>query len=48
VGELCECFQWKGDAGCAAGLPGWSEAEVAHLGDEIADVMMYLVRLSDR
>ena len=48
VGELSECFQWKSDASCAPGLPEWSEAERLHLGEEIADVMLYLVRLADR
>lgn len=28
-GELCECFQWRGEVG--EGLPGWSEKEKAHL-----------------
>ena len=48
VGELCECFQWRGDAACAPGLPGWTDADRTHLGEEMADVLMYLVRLADR
>ena len=46
VGELCEIFQWKGEV--APGLPGWTEAKRQHLGEEMADVLMYLVRLADK
>uniref|UniRef100_A0A0D9VG01 Uncharacterized protein n=1 Tax=Leersia perrieri TaxID=77586 RepID=A0A0D9VG01_9ORYZ len=45
VGELSEIFQWKGEV--PKGLPGWEEAEKVHLGEELADVLLYLVRLSD-
>ena len=48
VGELCECMQWKKDEGAQEGLVGWSEDEKAHLGEELADVLIYLVRLSDK
>ena len=48
VGELAECFQWKGDAGAATGLPDWTEAKKEHLGEECADVLLYLVRLADK
>mmetsp|Transcript_3527 Transcript_3527/g.9407 ORF Transcript_3527/g.9407 Transcript_3527/m.9407 type:complete len:200 (+) Transcript_3527:26-625(+) len=48
VGELAECFQWKGDAGAAEGLPGWAEEKKLHLSEELADVLLYLVRLSDK
>lgn len=47
VGELAEIFQWKSDAKCGVGLPGFSEAEKQHVGEELADVFSYLVRLSD-
>ena len=47
VGELSEIFQWRGDAAAGAGLPGFSPAERAHLGEELSDVLLYLVRLSD-
>ena len=30
VGELCECFQWKGEV--PDGLVGWSEKDRVHLG----------------
>jgi dCTP diphosphatase len=45
VGELSEIFQWKGEV--PKGLPGWDEPEKEHLGEELADVLLYLVRLSD-
>uniref|UniRef100_A0ACD5X031 Uncharacterized protein n=1 Tax=Avena sativa TaxID=4498 RepID=A0ACD5X031_AVESA len=45
VGELSEIFQWKGEV--PKGLPGWDDAEKEHLGEELADVLLYLVRLSD-
>ncbi|KAL9257840.1 dCTP pyrophosphatase 1-like protein [Drosera capensis] len=45
VGELSEIFQWKGEV--PRGLPGWSEDEKTHLGEELSDVLLYLVRLSD-
>ncbi|GMH25821.1 hypothetical protein Nepgr_027664 [Nepenthes gracilis] len=45
VGELSEIFQWKGEVG--RGLPGWSEKEKVHLGEELSDVLLYLVQLSD-
>jgi dCTP diphosphatase len=48
AGEVAECMQWRGDADCAPGLPSWTAAEKAHLGEELADVLMYLVRLADR
>ncbi|SCK12488.1 nucleotide pyrophosphohydrolase [Vogesella sp. LIG4] len=45
VGELAEIFQWKTDAE-AAQLAG-NPAEYTHLQEELADVLMYLVRLAD-
>ena len=48
VGELSELFQWRGDAGCGVDLPAWSDADKTHLGEEMADVLLYLVRLADR
>ncbi|XP_078433403.1 uncharacterized protein LOC144704752 [Wolffia australiana] len=45
VGELSEIFQWKGEV--PRGLPGWTDDEKEHLGDEISDVLLYLVRLGD-
>lgn len=45
VGELSEIFQWKGEV--AKGVPDWKEEEKLHLGEELSDVLLYLVRLSD-
>lgn len=45
VGELSEIFQWKGEV--PKGLPGWKEEERTHVGEELSDVLLYLVRLSD-
>ncbi|KAJ6338835.1 hypothetical protein OIU76_008321 [Salix suchowensis] len=45
VGELSEIFQWRGEV--ARGLPDWKDEEKEHLGEELSDVLLYLVRLSD-
>jgi dCTP diphosphatase len=45
TGELAECFQWKGEV--APGLPGFTSQERRHVGEELSDVLLYLVRLSD-
>lgn len=45
VGELSEIFQWKGEV--PKGLPDWEEEEKQHLGEELSDVLLYLIRLSD-
>ncbi|GBG88023.1 hypothetical protein CBR_g46394 [Chara braunii] len=45
VGELSEIFQWRGEV--PKGLPGWSEKEREHVGEELSDVLLYLVRLAD-
>ncbi|CAM6070208.1 unnamed protein product [Sphagnum tenellum] len=45
VGELSEIFQWKGEV--PRGLADWNEAEKEHLGEELSDVLLYLVRLAD-
>eukprot|EP01137_Pigoraptor_chileana_P021780 Opistho-2@85905 len=46
VGELSECFMWKGEV--AKGLPGWTDREREHLGEEMADVFIYLIRLAEQ
>ena len=46
VGELSEIFQWKGEV--APGCPSFSEKEKSHLGEELSDVLLYLIRLADR
>jgi NTP pyrophosphatase (non-canonical NTP hydrolase) len=45
VGELSELFMWKGEV--QKGCPGWEESEKEHLGEELSDVLLYLIRLSD-
>ncbi|WOL04285.1 hypothetical protein Cni_G13006 [Canna indica] len=45
VGELAEIFMWRGEV--AKGLPNWEEADKEHLGEELSDVLLYLIRLSD-
>ncbi|KAJ1271869.1 hypothetical protein BS78_06G158600 [Paspalum vaginatum] len=45
VGELSELFMWKGEV--RKGLADWDDAEKEHLGEELSDVLLYLIRLSD-
>ncbi|KAI3469788.1 hypothetical protein Pfo_026451 [Paulownia fortunei] len=45
VGELSEIFQWRGEV--EKGLPNWEESDKEHLGEELSDVLLYLIRLSD-
>ncbi|GAX83168.1 hypothetical protein CEUSTIGMA_g10594.t1 [Chlamydomonas eustigma] len=45
VGELAEIFQWKGEV--KPGLPEFKAEERVHLGEEISDVLLYLIRLAD-
>lgn len=33
VGELAEIFQWRGDAACSCGLPGFSASDRQHVGE---------------
>ncbi len=46
VGELSELFQWRGEV--RPGLPEFSPEEKVRVGEEMADVLLYLVRLADR
>ena len=43
---MAEIFQWRGEVG--VGLPGFSDEERAHVGQELSDVLLYLVRLAER
>lgn len=45
VGELSEIFQWRGEV--EKGLPNWEESEKEHLGEELSDVLLYLIQLAD-
>jgi len=46
VGELSEIFQWKGEVPC--GLPDFTAEEKVHVGEEMSDVLLYLIRMADR
>ncbi|KAG1353954.1 dCTP pyrophosphatase 1 [Cocos nucifera] len=45
VGELSEIFMWRGEV--AKGLPNWKESDKEHLGEELSDVLLYLIQLAD-
>ncbi|KAK3084849.1 hypothetical protein FSP39_020134 [Pinctada imbricata] len=46
VGELAEIFQWRGEV--PVGVPDFSEAEKKHLGQEMGDVLLYLIRMAEQ
>ncbi|BFZ04396.1 hypothetical protein BsWGS_07434 [Bradybaena similaris] len=46
VGELAEIFQWKGEV--SEGLPELSEAEREHVGQEVSDILIYLIDFASR
>jgi len=48
VGELAELFQWRSDEECPVGLSNWSPKHFVKLSEEISDVILYLVRLSNQ
>ena len=41
MGELAEIFQWRGEV--ARGLPEFKEKDKNHVGEEMSDVLLYLV-----
>ena len=45
VGEIAELLQWRGEV--ASNLVGWSDKDKHHMGEEISDVFLYLVRFAD-
>jgi len=45
VGEVAELFQFRGEV--VKGCLDWSEKDKVHLGEELSDVLLYLLRLSD-
>eukprot|EP00878_Enallax_costatus_P008554 GHUV01008942.1.p1 GENE.GHUV01008942.1~~GHUV01008942.1.p1 ORF type:complete len:164 (+),score=45.80 GHUV01008942.1:164-655(+) len=45
VGELAEIFQWRGEV--PLHLPTFTAAEKQHVGEELSDVLIYLIRMSD-
>ncbi|XP_066950178.1 dCTP pyrophosphatase 1-like [Macrobrachium rosenbergii] len=46
VGELSELFQWKGEV--TRGLPEFSSHEKMRVGEELSDVLIYLVDLAEQ
>ncbi|KAL8484527.1 hypothetical protein ACS0TY_027000 [Phlomoides rotata] len=38
---------WRSTGEVKRGTPDWKEEEKVHLGEELSDVLLYLVRLSD-
>ena len=46
IGELAEIFQWKGDR-MDDNIGSWNETLIDHVGQELADCSIYLIRLSD-
>ncbi|KAH9525540.1 dCTP pyrophosphatase 1 [Bulinus truncatus] len=46
MGELSEIFQWKGEV--SEGLPELTEDERNHVGEEISDILLYLVDFACR
>jgi dCTP diphosphatase len=46
VGELAEIFQWRGEVG--PGLKDFTSEERQHVGEEMSDVLLYLIRMADR
>lgn len=46
VGEVAELFQWRGEV--EKGLPDWSEKDKKLLSQELSDVLIYLLRLSEQ
>jgi dCTP diphosphatase len=45
VGELSELFQWRGEV--ESKLRGWSDKDKVRVGEEMSDVLLYLVRMAD-
>ena len=48
MGEVAELFRWKSDTDAPPYLANWPPQEKEKLADELADVMIFLTRLSDR
>lgn len=45
VGELSEIFQWRGEV--EKGLPGFTPEHKEHVSQELADILLYVIRLAD-
>lgn len=48
VGEVAELFQWRFDSECEPGLKNWTPEQRQALGEELSDVLVYLIRLAER
>lgn len=48
VGEVGELLQWRSDEQCRPGLPDWTDQERKALGEELSDVLIYLIHLANR
>ncbi|XP_047481559.1 dCTP pyrophosphatase 1-like [Penaeus chinensis] len=46
VGELSELFQWRGEV--TRGLPDFSAHEKTRVGEELSDILIYLVDLAEQ
>ncbi|KAK8750707.1 hypothetical protein OTU49_014964 [Cherax quadricarinatus] len=46
VGELSELFQWRGEV--TRGLPEFTSQEKVRVGEELSDVLIYLVDLAEQ
>ncbi|KAG7161357.1 dCTP pyrophosphatase 1-like [Homarus americanus] len=46
VGELSELFQWRGEV--TRGLPEFTSPEKVRVGEELSDVLIYLVDLAEQ
>lgn len=44
-GEVCEIFQWKGGLDDGVSAATFSADEIDHIGEELADVLIYSTRL---
>ncbi|KAJ3031491.1 UNVERIFIED_CONTAM: dCTP pyrophosphatase 1 [Siphonaria sp. JEL0065] len=44
AGELSEIFQWRGE--CLPGLPDFTESDRIHVGEEMSDVLIYLIEMA--
>ncbi|CAD7703827.1 unnamed protein product [Ostreobium quekettii] len=45
VGQLAEIFQWRGEVG--KGLPGFTPEDKNRVSEELADILLYAIRLAD-
>ncbi|KAK3848753.1 hypothetical protein Pcinc_044467, partial [Petrolisthes cinctipes] len=46
VGELAELFQWRSEV--SRGLPEFSASDKTRVGEELSDVLIYLIDLAEQ